>query len=203
VICFVGNIGVGKSTLLRIVSQRLGLTALLEEPDENPFLADFYAGRNTALTSQLFFLNYLSERSLKPTENDRPVLLERCIHDNVHVFTRKQMLDGRISAAEYDLFLGLYDKVRRVTPEPARYLYLRCDPELAAHRIHLRGRDYERTIALDYLTALDALYEAWIATLPQHQVARIDTSDFASARDRAVASAAELLDPLDLAALRG
>lgn len=198
-ICFIGNIGVGKTTLVRIVSDQLGLTARLEEPDENPFLADFYAGRNTALASQLFFLNYLSERSLQPVENDRPVLLERCIHDNVHVFTRKQLEDGRISQAEFDLFIGLYDKVRRVTPEPSRYLYLRCLPQTAAQRIHARGRDYELAIPLDYLVALDRLYEMWVGTLPPHQVVRIDTTDFETSVKAAVAASAELLDPLQLA----
>jgi deoxyadenosine/deoxycytidine kinase len=199
VICFIGNIGVGKSTLVRIVSDQLGLTARLEEPDENPFLADFYGGRNTALASQLFFLNYLSERSLKPAEDSRPVLLERCIHDNMHVFTKLQLQQGRITPAEWELFSGLYDKVKRVTPEPQRYLYCRCEPEVAARRIHARGRSYEQAIPLPYLEAVDSLYEQWVATLPREQLITVDTTDFQAGVEAAINGAAEVLDPLGLA----
>jgi deoxyadenosine/deoxycytidine kinase len=198
-ICFIGNIGVGKSTLVRLVSDELGLTARLEEPDENPFIADFYAGKATAFASQLFFLNYLSERSLNPDDQGRPVLLERCIHDNCWVFSKLQLQEGRITPAEWSLFLGLYDKLRRVTPEPVRYLYCRCEPETAALRIRARGRSYEQDIPLAYLKAVDSLYEAWVDTLPPEQVVRIDTSHFENALAQATAAAADVLDPLGLA----
>lgn len=202
-ICFVGNIGVGKSTLVRLVSDALGLTAHLEEPDENPFLPSFYAGQSTAFLSQLFFLDYLSERALREKNPERPVLIERCIHDNLWVFSKLQLEEGRITPHEWQLFLSLYQKLRLITPEPQRYLYCRCPPEVAAQRVRARGRSYEKEIPLGYLQAIDRLYEAWVATLPPTHVVRIDTTHLDKAMLQAQAAAAEVLDPLHLAQVRG
>jgi deoxyadenosine/deoxycytidine kinase len=130
------------------------------------------------------------------------VLLERCIHDNLWVFSKLQLEQGRITPDEWHLFLSLYNKLRLITPEPQRYLYCRCPPEVAAQRMRARGRAYEKEIPLAYLQAVDRLYEAWVASLPPAQVVRIDTTRLDQAMARALAAAAEVLDPLHLALIR-
>ncbi len=159
-----GNIGVGKSTLVRLMQERLNWEPFYEAVGENPYLKDFYADMpRYAFHSQIFFLT----RRLRAHREllDRPgiVVQDRSVYEDAEVFARNLYLQGAMGARDYHTYEELYHVLTAFLPPPDLIVYLRASVDTLLHRIALRGRDYEKTISREYLEQLNRLYEEWIA----------------------------------------
>lgn len=160
-----GNIGVGKSTLVQFMHERLGWEPFYEAVVENPYLADFYheMGR-WSFHSQIFFLT----RRLRAHREllDRPgvVVQDRCVYEDAEVFCRNLYRQGRLSERDYRTYEELYRVLTEFLPPPDLIVYLRASVPTLMGRIRQRGRDYEQGIAREYLTQLNDLYEDWIGS---------------------------------------
>ncbi|MCS6906290.1 MAG: deoxynucleoside kinase [Anaerolineales bacterium] len=173
-----GNIGVGKSTLVRLLSQRLGWKAFYEPVAENPYLADFYQDmRRWAFHSQIFFLIQRLRAHRQLSLYPSSVLQDRTVYEDAEVFARNLYLQGFIQQRDYDTYSELYQVLCESLPPPDLLIYLRAPVRVLHERILQRGREYERRISLDYLCQLDALYEEWIASFSLCPVLTISTSD--------------------------
>ncbi|RCK72376.1 MAG: Deoxyadenosine kinase [Anaerolineae bacterium] len=178
-IAIAGNIGVGKSTLVRLLSQRLGWKAFFEPVAENPYLADFYNDmRRWAFHSQIFFLIQRLRAHRQLALYPSSVLQDRTVYEDAEVFARNLYLQGFIEQRDYDTYNELYQVLCESLPAPDLLIYLRAPVKVLYDRILQRGRDYERRITPDYLRQLNTLYEEWIASFTLCPVLTISTSDF-------------------------
>lgn len=157
-----GNIGVGKSSLTRLLSRRLGWEPFFEAVDENPYLADFYQDmRRWAFHSQVFFLARRLRHHLELSRPDHSVIQDRTVYEDAEIFAANLYRQGAMSERDYRVYRELYDAVVQVLPPPDLVIYLRASVPTLLARIRQRGRAYEQHISPDYLEQLNELYEAW------------------------------------------
>ncbi|MCB8987777.1 MAG: deoxynucleoside kinase [Ardenticatenaceae bacterium] len=170
-----GVIGVGKTTLARLLQPRFSASILLEVFEENPFLAEFYGDRERyAFQTQIFFLlsRYHQQHQAVPEALRSGMLLSDYTFAKDELFAWLNLKDdelamyGRVHAA-------LGEKI----PKPGLIVYLQADHELIMRRITLRDRPYERNMDPNYIRELTAAYEAWLSNLQDIPVLTIDTNN--------------------------
>ncbi|HXX85684.1 MAG TPA: deoxynucleoside kinase, partial [Casimicrobiaceae bacterium] len=140
-----GPIGAGKTSLARSLARRLGAEALLEAPDENPFLARFYEDmRRFALPTQLNFLFQRVDqlRGLTQLDMFRRVTVADFLLDKDPLFARLNLTDD-----EFALYDKVYSHLKPQTPTPDLVIYLQAPVNTLVDRVHKRGVDYERSIS--------------------------------------------------------
>jgi len=163
-IAMAGNIGVGKSTLVNMLCERLKWEAFYEPVAENPYLEDFYREMSTwSFHSQIFFMTHRLQIQKDLIHFPGSVIQDRSIYEDAEIFARSLFLQNYLSRRDYDTYRTMYETITEFIPAPNLVIYLRASVETLQHRITLRNRDYEKTISRDYLTNLNVLYEEWIA----------------------------------------
>ena len=159
-----GNIGVGKSTLVTMLCERLGWQPFYEPVGENPYLADFYLDmRAWAFHSQIFFLTRRLRAHRQLVEHPTSAVQDRTVYEDAEVFAHNLYRQGLINDRDYEAYRELYQVLADFLPPPDLVVYLRASVPTLVERITSRGRDYERQISADYLGQINRLYEAWIA----------------------------------------
>src|SRR5512147_3156270 len=162
-VAIAGNIGVGKSTLVNLLCQRLDSQPFYEPVSENPYLADFYADmRAWAFHSQVFFLTRRLRAHVELSQFAGSVVQDRSVYEDAEIFAQNLFLQGHIQERDYQTYRELYETTMRFLPPPDLVVYLRASVPTLMSRISNRGRTYERTISADYLQGLNNLYETWI-----------------------------------------
>ncbi|HIC89362.1 MAG TPA: deoxynucleoside kinase [Anaerolineae bacterium] len=177
-IAIAGNIGVGKSALTRLLSQRLGWEPFYEAVEENPYLADFYQDmRAWSFHSQIFFLSRRLRHLQQLLRRPHPVVQDRSVYEDAEIFARNLYEQGHMEERDYRSYRGLYEVIALFLPSPDLVVYLQASVPTLLQRIALRGRDFERTISLDYLSQLNRLYESWISNFTLCPVLTLPADD--------------------------
>lgn len=162
-IAVAGNIGVGKSTLVQLLCDRMGWQPFFEPVTENPYLADFYRDMQAwSFQSQIFFLTHRLRMQKDLILHPGSVIQDRSIYEDAEIFARNLYLQGQFDSRDYDTYYALYSTLQEFLPAPNLMIYLRASVQTLTERIDLRDRDYERKIAPEYLEQLNVLYEEWI-----------------------------------------
>jgi deoxyadenosine/deoxycytidine kinase len=180
-IAIAGNIGVGKSTLTGLLSQRLGWEPFYEAVTENPYLADFYHDMSRyAFHSQIFFLSRRLRHHRRLLDFPGSVIQDRSVYEDAEIFACALYKQGHIAERDYSTYRELYEVLTEFLPPPDLVVYLRASVPTLQQRISQRGRTYERSITVDYLEQLNGLYEDWLQRFQQCPVLTVpsDTLDF-------------------------
>ena len=178
-----GNIGVGKSSLVRRLSHRLKWQPFFEPEANNPYLPDFYKDMQAwSFHSQIFFLGHRLRVYRDLTDYPDSVVLDRSLYEDAEIFAHNLYLNGFMTRRDYDTYEALYQSLLAFLPAPDLVIYLRASVPTLVERIQQRNRDYEKTIDTGYLEQLNSAYETWIAGFSACPVLTIpaDNLDFVS-----------------------
>ncbi len=162
-ISIAGNIGSGKSSLTRLISNHFGWIPFYESVDDNPYLSDFYADmKRWSFHLQVYFLSNRFINHKKILEMQESVVQDRSIYEDVEIFARNLHEMGNMDKRDYDNYRELFGIMIDYLKPPDLLIYLRANIDTLLRQIRLRGRNYEQSIGRDYLELLNSSYEDWI-----------------------------------------
>ncbi len=195
-----GNIGSGKTSLTRLMSDRLGWDAFYESVDDNPYLADFYSDMKTwSFHLQVFFLGHRAKtHRYLSTHHPTSSLLDRSIYEDAEIFVRSLHALGHLSERDVNAYQSVYDQILGGLPAPNLLIYLRASVATLLERIRKRARGIETGITADYLSLLNSYYEQWMAEFDLCPVLTIpsDELDFVAYEQHLTIIANRTLDRL-------
>ncbi len=173
-----GNIGAGKTTLVKNLAQYLNWIPFFESANDNPYLADFYRNmKRWAFPNQVYFLNSRFKQAISLQQQKNHVVMDRTIYEDAHIFAANLFQSGLLNKRDYENYLGLYHSMLTFVTPPSVLVYLKGSVTLLSERIKQRStqeRTYENKIPSDYLNNLNALYEQWIATFNECPVITVN-----------------------------
>ena len=163
-VAIAGNIGSGKTTLTKMLAAHYGWTPKFEPVDFNPYLADYYEDMERwSFNLQIYFLNKRFKDILEISKSDKVIIQDRTIYEDARIFARNLHDMGLMSTRAFENYTDLFDLRMSLVGLPDLLIYLRSSiPNLIA-QIQKRGREYEKSIRIDYLTGLNDKYEDWIS----------------------------------------
>lgn len=171
-----GTIGAGKTTLVTALSSALGLPAMTERPDANPFLERFYLNPSRwALASQLWFASDSVRQHIEIHEHSGAVQ-DHSVYENVHAFGMALAEQGVLDGDEWDLLREFADMTIAQLPPPAIVILLEAPVETLLKRIAARGRDYELAIDRDYLEMLNRARNTYFRNWRNSPVLLVDSA---------------------------
>jgi deoxyadenosine/deoxycytidine kinase len=171
-----GNIGSGKSTLTRLLAERLAWRPYYEHVDGNPYLADFYARMDRwSFHLQIYFLSKRFQHHQEIMAIPESVIQDRTIYEDAEIFARNLHANGYLDDRDFENYCELFDIMTQFLEPPDLLIYLRTSVPVLEDRIRTRGRDYEQTIPTAYLEQLDGHYEDWIARYDLSPVLVVET----------------------------
>ena len=162
-IAIAGNIGSGKTTLTKMLAQRYGWTPRFEPVDNNPYLDDFYKDMNRwAFNLQIYVLNKRFKEVVEIANSPETIIQDRTIFEDARIFAPNLHDQGYMSDRDFQNYSDLFDLMMSLVKLPQLMIYIRSSiPTLVKH-IEKRGRSFEKSIRIDYLTGLQERYENWI-----------------------------------------
>lgn len=162
-IAVAGNIGVGKTSLVRFLHREYGFDPVYEPYDTNPYLDDFYADMKTwAFHSQMWFLSHKFRLHHELGATDGTLIQDRTIYEDAEIFATYLHHSRRMSKRDFATYDDLYQAMRKALQPPDLMIYLKCDVRAIRRRIKRRGRPSEQNIPASYLRKLNGLYDAFI-----------------------------------------
>ena len=147
-----GNIGVGKTTFTKTISERCGWKPFYESVSDNPYLNDFYKDmKRWSFNLQIYFLHKRFEMHKIMNNLDEGTIQDRTIYEDVEIFAKNLHELGKISDRDYENYSGLFSVMVSYLKKPDLIVYLRASTDTLLSRIEKRGRDYEGSISPGYL----------------------------------------------------
>jgi len=174
-IAIAGNIGAGKTTLTNYLSKHYKWEPHFEDVVDNPYLDDFYHQMERwSFNLQIYFLNSRFRQVMQIRKSGKNIIQDRTIYEDAHIFAPNLHSMGLMTNRDFENYSSLFELMENFVGAPDLLIYLRSSiPNLVA-QIHQRGRDYENTISIDYLSRLNERYEAWISTYDKGKLLIID-----------------------------
>ncbi|AXG69718.1 deoxyadenosine/deoxycytidine kinase [Kordia sp. SMS9] len=177
-VAIAGNIGAGKTTLTKLLAKHYNWEAHFEDVVDNPYLDDFYTQMERwSFNLQIYFLNSRFRQVLQIRESGRKVIQDRTIYEDAHIFAPNLHAMGLMTNRDYENYQSLFELMQKLVDAPDLLIYLRADISTLVAQIHKRGRDYENSISIDYLSRLNERYEAWISKYNKGKLLVIDVDN--------------------------
>ncbi|NHM00686.1 deoxynucleoside kinase [Flavobacterium difficile] len=177
-IAIAGNIGAGKTTLTKMLSKHFKWEAHFEDVDDNPYLDDFYHSMERwSFNLQIYFLNSRFRQILEIRKTGKNTIQDRTIYEDAFIFAPNLHAMGLMTNRDYTNYKLLFDLMEDLVGPPDLMIYLRSSIPNLVKQIHMRGRDYENTISIEYLSRLNERYEAWIQTYDKSKLVIIDVDN--------------------------
>lgn len=193
-IAIAGNIGSGKTTLTNMLSKHYNWEARFEAVDYNPYLEDYYKDiHRWSFNLEVYFLKERFKDLLNIAKTDKTVVQDRSIFEGVYVFCATNYQMGHMNERDYETFMELFEQMTDIVGYPDLMIYLRASVPHLVKNIQKRGRDYEQTMPLEYLSNLNERYEDFIFNKYKGRLLIVDvdemdfqhnSKDFASIIDK-------------------
>ncbi|HKL35737.1 MAG TPA: deoxynucleoside kinase [Salegentibacter sp.] len=177
-VAIAGNIGAGKTTLTKLLAKHYNWEAQYEDVLENPYLEDFYNKMERwSFNLQIYFLNSRFRQILQIRESGKKIIQDRTIYEDAHIFAPNLHAMGLMTNRDFENYSSLFDLMESVVQGPDLLIYLRSSIPNLVSQIHKRGRDYENSISIDYLSRLNERYEAWVHNYNKGNLLIIDVDN--------------------------
>ena len=177
-IAIAGNIGAGKTSLTKLLSKYYKFEGHYEDVLKNPYLDDFYDQMERwSFNLQIYFLNSRFRQIMDFEKNGKKIVQDRTIYEDAHIFAPNLLAMGLMTNRDFDNYKSLFDLMESFVKSPDLLIYLRSGIPNLVDQIHKRGRDYENSISIDYLSRLNERYEAWIETYDKGKLLIIDVDN--------------------------
>ena len=174
-----GNIGVGKTTFTKLLSERLKWAPFFESVSDNPYLSDFYSNmKRWSFNLQIYFLHKRFEMHQKMSASSMSVIQDRTIYEDLEIFARNLYQLGELPQRDWDNYRGLFKVMTSYLIKPDLIIYLKADTDTLLSRIKKRGRDYENLIDPEYIHTLNISFDRWIESISDQAIMTIETDDF-------------------------
>ena len=184
-IAIAGNIGSGKTTLTRILTERYNAKAYLEEFN-NPYIGDFYEDMNRwSFNLQIYFLGSRIQQTMDMLADNRDsgaIFQDRTIYEDAHIFADNLHEMGLMASRDIETYMKLFRLMTTLIPKPDLLIYLKASVPTLISQIRKRGREYEMNIDELYLKRLNDKYNNWIDNIYEGDVLVVDKDheDFVS-----------------------
>ena len=177
-IAIAGNIGAGKTTLTKSLGKHYKYDIELEDVVDNPYLDDFYNQMERwSFNLQVYFLNSRFRQVLQIRKSGKDIIQDRTIYEDANIFAPNLHAMGLMTNRDFDNYSSLFNLMESLVEAPDLLIYLRSSIPNLVSQIHKRGRDYENSISIDYLSRLNERYEAWIHGYKKGRLLVIDVDD--------------------------
>lgn len=181
-----GNIGSGKTTLTTKLSKHYKWKPHFEDVENNPYLNDFYKEmQRWSFNLQVYFLNSRFRQIIEIKESAKDFIQDRTIYEDAFIFAPNLHAMGLMSTRDFDNYKALFNLMDSLVKGPDLLIYLRATVPTLVNQIQKRGRDYENSIRLDYLTQLNDRYEAWMSEYNKGEflIIDVDTINFSDNKE--------------------
>lgn len=159
-----GNIGAGKTELTKLLSRHYGYRAVAGPSEENPYLNSFYDDmRRWSFNMMIHSLYAKVSQLIELRASGESFVCDRSLYDDVYIFAPNLQSMGLMTTRDLTTYTKLFEMTYELLPKPDLMIYVRGDVPTLIRHIQKRGREYENSIRLDYLTNLNNRYENWAA----------------------------------------
>ncbi len=162
-----GNIGCGKTTLTRKLSEHYGWIPKYESVTYNPYLEDYYKDiQRWSFNLEVYFLTQRFKDVLEIAQSDEVIVQDRTLFEGVYIFVANNKAMGNLSDRDFQTYMDLFNLMMSLVKAPDLLIYLKSSIPHLVSQIEKRGREYEKGISIEYLTNLNQRYDDWIANYP-------------------------------------
>ena len=162
-IAIAGNIGSGKTTLTGLLANHFKWQAIYEQIDDNPYIANFYEDmRRWSFNLQIYFLHQRFKHVIDSRNGYVNTVQDRTLYEDAYIFAPNLHAMGLMNTRDYETYLSLFELMNSFIKPPDLLLYLKASVPTLVNQIAKRGREYENSIRLDYITSLNERYNDWI-----------------------------------------
>ncbi len=181
-----GNIGAGKTSLTELLSKHYGWEAHFEDVIDNPYLDDFYNHMERwSFNLQIYFLNSRFRQLNSFSNSNKNFIQDRTIYEDAHIFAPNLHAMGLMNQRDFNNYQSLFGLMESMIKGPDILIYLRSSIPNLVHKIHKRGREYENSISIEYLSRLNERYEAWVSTYTKGKLLVVDVDKIDFVEDKA------------------
>lgn len=174
-----GNIGVGKTTFTKLLSEKMNLIPYYESVDDNPYLSDFYGDMERwSFNLQIYFLQHRFRHHIELMNSEVGVIQDRTIYEDVSIFAYNLYQMKTMSKRDWETYKTLFDNMTQFLKKPDLIIYLKASTDTLINRIKNRNRGYEKDISEDYLHRLNIYYKKWFSQPGDFNVLEINTNNF-------------------------
>ena len=195
-IAIAGNIGSGKTTLTKMLARHYGYKPIYESTESNPYINSFYEDmRRWSFNIQIYYLHTRTRQLLEAHRVSPNIVQDRTLYEDAYIFTPHLHAMGLMNTRDFDNYQHTFELVSSFLQPPDLLVYLRADVPTLIRNIQSRGREYENSIRLDYLTGLNKRYEDWAENYNRGKMVVVDLGklDFV-AREEDLGAVYNLID---------
>ena len=173
-----GNIGAGKTSLAELLSKHYKWEPHFEDVIDNPYLDDFYVHMERwSFNLQVYFLNSRFRQLMSFNGSKKSVVQDRTVYEDAYIFAPNLHAMGLMKQRDFNNYLSLFELMESMIKAPELLIYLRSSIPNLVSKIHKRGREYENSISIEYLSRLNERYEAWVSTYDKGKLLVIDVDN--------------------------
>ena len=173
-----GNKSTKKTSLTKLLADHYKWQAHYEDVIDNPYLDDFYNHMERwSFNLQIYFLKSRFEQLIDIGKSNKNVIQDRTIYEDAFIFAPNLHSMGLMNQRDFKNYLSLFELMEDTISSPDLLIYIRNSIPNLVNKIHKRGREYENTISIEYLSRLNERYEAWISTYEKGKLLIIDAND--------------------------
>ena len=180
-----GNIGVGKTTFTKLLAEKYNWDEYYESVIDNPYLSDFYGDmKRWSFNLQIYFLQHRFASQVEISNNEKGVIQDRTIYEDVEIFARNLHDLGHMSDRDWKTYKNLFGNMVQFLKKPDIIIYLKASTDTLISRIKTRNRDFEKNINPEYLYQLNNAYNTWAKNEKSLKILTINTNNFNVFKDK-------------------